>query len=161
MEKECWIIYLSFFCFCICRLTESQIPNQEINLCCDFWLFYRDTADGARGCFDCRCGSFSSFKESSTFYCASCIVWLAPVLIMTRSRLQRCCALCNCAVFVVTVGPCALEYTKMKTADHFWTDPSADELVQRHRIHGGHCRQDSPTKRPTLCVSTATGNTAD
>uniref|UniRef100_A0A4W5L0Y0 Small G protein signaling modulator 1 n=1 Tax=Hucho hucho TaxID=62062 RepID=A0A4W5L0Y0_9TELE len=49
------------------------------------------------------------------------------------------------------VGPCALEYTKMKTADHFWTDPSADELVQRHRIHSGHCRQDSPTKRPALC----------
>ncbi|XP_048677323.2 small G protein signaling modulator 1 isoform X4 [Caretta caretta] len=51
------------------------------------------------------------------------------------------------------VGPCALEYTKMKTADHFWTDPSADELVQRHRIHSSHCRQDSPTKRPALCVS--------
>ncbi|KAK1160099.1 small G protein signaling modulator 1-like isoform X1 [Acipenser oxyrinchus oxyrinchus] len=50
------------------------------------------------------------------------------------------------------VGPCALEYTKMKTADHFWTDPSADELVQRHRIHSGHCRQDSPTKRPALCI---------
>lgn len=55
--------------------------------------------------------------------------------------------------FISPVGPCALEYTKMKTADHFWTDPSADELVQRHRIHGGHCRQDSPTKRPALCVS--------
>ncbi|XP_051887935.1 small G protein signaling modulator 1 [Pristis pectinata] len=50
------------------------------------------------------------------------------------------------------VGPCALEYTKMKTADHFWTDPSADELVQRHRIHSAHCRQDSPTKRPALCI---------
>ncbi|XP_059407209.1 small G protein signaling modulator 1-like [Carassius carassius] len=50
------------------------------------------------------------------------------------------------------VGPCALEYTKMKTADHFWMDPSADELVQRHRIHSGHCRQDSPTKRPALCI---------
>ncbi|TRZ00603.1 hypothetical protein DNTS_016599, partial [Danionella cerebrum] len=50
------------------------------------------------------------------------------------------------------VGPCALEYTKMKTADHFWTDPSADELVQRHRIHSGHLRQDSPTKRPALCI---------
>ncbi|XP_057176704.1 small G protein signaling modulator 1 isoform X2 [Triplophysa rosa] len=48
------------------------------------------------------------------------------------------------------VGPCALEYTKAKTANHFWTDPSADELVQRHRIHSGHCRQDSPTKRPAL-----------
>ncbi|XP_009987902.1 PREDICTED: small G protein signaling modulator 1-like, partial [Tauraco erythrolophus] len=50
------------------------------------------------------------------------------------------------------VGPCALEYTKMKTADHFWTDPSADELVQRHRIHSSHCRQESPTKRPALCI---------
>ncbi|XP_046283237.1 small G protein signaling modulator 1 isoform X3 [Marmota monax] len=50
------------------------------------------------------------------------------------------------------VGPCALEYTKMKTADHFWTDPSADELVQRHRIHSSHLRQDSPSKRPALCI---------
>ncbi|XP_059214545.1 small G protein signaling modulator 1 isoform X2 [Centropristis striata] len=48
------------------------------------------------------------------------------------------------------VGPCALEFTKVKTADHFWTDPSADELVQRHRIHSGHCRQDSPSRRPAL-----------
>ncbi|XP_061656217.1 small G protein signaling modulator 1 isoform X2 [Phyllopteryx taeniolatus] len=48
------------------------------------------------------------------------------------------------------VGPCALEYTQVKTADHFWTDPSADELVQRHRIHSGHCRQDSPSRRPAL-----------
>ncbi|KAG8122718.1 hypothetical protein E2320_018218 [Naja naja] len=48
------------------------------------------------------------------------------------------------------VGPCALDYTKLKTADHFWTDPSADELVQRHRIHGTHSRQDSPSKRPAL-----------
>ncbi|KAM9306623.1 small G protein signaling modulator 1 [Pholidichthys leucotaenia] len=48
------------------------------------------------------------------------------------------------------VGPCALEYTKVKTADHFWTDPSADELVQRHRIHSSHCRTDSPSRRPAL-----------
>lgn len=58
-----------------------------------------------------------------------------------------------CDFLLCAVGPCALEYTKMKTADHFWTDPSADELVQRHRIHSSHCRQDSPTKRPALCVS--------
>ncbi|XP_037089913.1 small G protein signaling modulator 1-like [Pollicipes pollicipes] len=32
------------------------------------------------------------------------------------------------------VGPCALEYTRMKTLDHFWSDPPADELVQRARI---------------------------
>lgn len=29
------------------------------------------------------------------------------------------------------VGPCALDYTKTKTPDHFWTDPPADELVSR------------------------------
>jgi len=27
------------------------------------------------------------------------------------------------------VGPCALEFTRAKTADHYWTDPHADELV--------------------------------
>ncbi|XP_002918070.1 small G protein signaling modulator 2 isoform X1 [Ailuropoda melanoleuca] len=50
------------------------------------------------------------------------------------------------------VGPCALEYTKLKTADHYWTDPSADELVQRHRIWGPPNRQDSPAKRPALGI---------
>ncbi|XP_035155273.1 small G protein signaling modulator 2 isoform X4 [Callithrix jacchus] len=50
------------------------------------------------------------------------------------------------------VGPCALEYTKLKTADHYWTDPSADELVQRHRIRGLPMRQDSPAKRPALGI---------
>ncbi|XP_076364426.1 small G protein signaling modulator 1-like isoform X4 [Tachypleus tridentatus] len=35
------------------------------------------------------------------------------------------------------VGPCALDYSKMKTQDHFWTDPRADELVQRHRLSSG------------------------
>uniref|UniRef100_A0A8C5FRX4 Small G protein signaling modulator 2 n=1 Tax=Gadus morhua TaxID=8049 RepID=A0A8C5FRX4_GADMO len=51
------------------------------------------------------------------------------------------------------VGPCALEYTKLKTSDHFWTDPSANELVQRHRIHGAHRGQDtSPGRRPTLGI---------
>lgn len=54
---------------------------------------------------------------------------------------------------VFIVGPCALEYTKLKTADHYWTDPSADELVQRHRIRGPPNRQDSPAKRPALGVS--------
>lgn len=54
------------------------------------------------------------------------------------------------------VGPCALEYTKLKTSDHFWTDPSANELVQRHRIHGAHRSQDTPAgRRPALGVSVA------
>ncbi|KAF5286575.1 hypothetical protein FQA39_LY16258 [Lamprigera yunnana] len=36
------------------------------------------------------------------------------------------------------VGPCALDYSRTKTADHFWTDPPADELLQRHRISSSH-----------------------
>lgn len=27
------------------------------------------------------------------------------------------------------VGPCALDYSRTKTPDHYWTDPPADELV--------------------------------
>nr|XP_020504676.1 small G protein signaling modulator 2 isoform X2 [Labrus bergylta] len=51
------------------------------------------------------------------------------------------------------VGPCALEYTKLKTSDHFWTDPSANELVQRHRIHGANRGQDTATgRRPALGI---------
>uniref|UniRef100_A0A8C9TXX1 Small G protein signaling modulator 2 n=1 Tax=Scleropages formosus TaxID=113540 RepID=A0A8C9TXX1_SCLFO len=51
------------------------------------------------------------------------------------------------------VGPCALEYTKLKTSDHFWTDPSANELVQRHRIHGAHRGQDTTQgRRPALGI---------
>ncbi len=36
------------------------------------------------------------------------------------------------------VGPCASDYSRTKTVDHFWSDPPADELVQRHRISSGH-----------------------
>lgn len=32
------------------------------------------------------------------------------------------------------VGPCALEYSRAKTADHFWTDPPADELVRSYLL---------------------------
>lgn len=47
------------------------------------------------------------------------------------------------------VGPCALDYTRAKTPDHFWTDPPADELIQRHRISSGH--PTPPTyRRPIL-----------
>ncbi|XP_069083131.1 small G protein signaling modulator 2 isoform X2 [Pleurodeles waltl] len=60
---------------------------------------------------------------------------------------------CGSILASLLVGPCTFEYTKLKTADHFWTDPSADELVQRHRIHGAHSRQDSsPSKRPALGI---------
>lgn len=64
---------------------------------------------------------------------------------------------CGPILASLLVGPCALEYTKLKTADHYWTDPSADELVQRHRIHGAHGRQDSPCKRPALGVGIYSG----
>ena len=69
---------------------------------------------------------------------------------VTISMRDKCC-------FDNLVGPCALDYTRMKTPDHFWTDPPADELVQRHRIHssGNHhipaAHSDSP-KRPGLQV---------
>ena len=36
------------------------------------------------------------------------------------------------------MGPCALEFTRVKTSDHLWTDPHADELVQRHRMHNSN-----------------------
>lgn len=32
------------------------------------------------------------------------------------------------------VGPCALDYSRTKTADHFWTDPPADELVGQQSL---------------------------
>ncbi|XP_023018015.2 small G protein signaling modulator 1 isoform X2 [Leptinotarsa decemlineata] len=47
------------------------------------------------------------------------------------------------------VGPCALNYSRMKTQDHFWTDPPADELVQRHRISSAHSTPPS-VRRPIL-----------
>ncbi|CAF0973038.1 unnamed protein product [Didymodactylos carnosus] len=45
-------------------------------------------------------------------------------------------------------GPCALEFTKMKTTDHFWSDPPAAEIVQRHRMHS--TRQTSSKLSPKL-----------
>ena len=41
----------------------------------------------------------------------------------------------------------------MKTPDSYWSDPTADELVQRHRIHSGLFQQTSVTttsQRPQL-----------
>lgn len=47
------------------------------------------------------------------------------------------------------VGPCALDFSRTKTPDHFWSDPPADELVQRHRISSGHATPPS-VRRPIL-----------
>ncbi|KAL5276338.1 SGSM2 family protein [Megaselia abdita] len=41
------------------------------------------------------------------------------------------------------VGPCALEFSRAKTPDYFWSDPHADELVQRHRISSGNISNPS------------------
>ncbi|KAL7021734.1 hypothetical protein ACKWTF_012000 [Chironomus riparius] len=48
------------------------------------------------------------------------------------------------------VGPCALEYSKAKTLDHFWTDPTANDLVQRHIIPSQTTPQSS--RRPMLNI---------
>lgn len=40
----------------------------------------------------------------------------------------------GCILSSLLVGPCALDYSRVKSADVFWSDPPADELVQRHRI---------------------------
>ncbi|XP_065363899.1 small G protein signaling modulator 2 [Calliphora vicina] len=47
------------------------------------------------------------------------------------------------------VGPCALEFTRAKTVDHYWSDPPADELVQRHRISSGN-RTPPTCHRPII-----------
>ena len=47
----------------------------------------------------------------------------------------------------------------MKTPDSYWTDPTADELVQRHRIHSGLFQQTpsmtTSTSRPRLAAKKA------
>jgi hypothetical protein len=48
------------------------------------------------------------------------------------------------------VGPCALEYSRAKTPDHYWTDPPADELVQRHRISSLSHSTSQTKGRPML-----------
>ncbi|KAJ2942782.1 hypothetical protein O0L34_g14969 [Tuta absoluta] len=47
------------------------------------------------------------------------------------------------------VGPCALEYSKAKAPACFWTDPAAEELVQRHRMSAGTTTPPS-VRRPIL-----------
>ncbi|XP_054711478.1 small G protein signaling modulator 1-like [Uloborus diversus] len=56
---------------------------------------------------------------------------------------------CGQILASLLVGPCALDYSKMKTGDHFWTDPPADELVQRHRLSTGPSTPPLP-RRPAL-----------
>lgn len=57
------------------------------------------------------------------------------------------------------VGPCALEYTRLKTCDHYWSDPPADELVQRARIsavpYSSPSTPSASSRRPGLHHSTS------
>lgn len=57
------------------------------------------------------------------------------------------------------VGPCALDYTKIKTQDQYWTDPPADELVQRHRISSSICSPNPATANNSMTATTAMGTT--
>lgn len=47
------------------------------------------------------------------------------------------------------VGPCALDFSRAKSPEMFWSDTPADELVQRHRISSGQQPMPSCT-RPIL-----------
>lgn len=76
-------------------------------------------------------------------------------------KIQEKCRWSFSVVRCPSVGPCSLEYSRMKIPDHYWTDPSADELVQRHRIHSGSSYRVLPAtggaivgspKRPGLQV---------
>lgn len=56
----------------------------------------------------------------------------------------------GCILSSLLVGPCALEFTKTKMADHYWTDPHADELVQRHRISSGRRSSSVSSRAPII-----------
>lgn len=69
---------------------------------------------------------------------------------------------CGSILSSLLVGPCALEYSRAKTPDHYWTDPPADELVQRHRISSGHptpptCRRPMFNFKRSLNTSSEDG----
>uniref|UniRef100_A0AAR5Q3Z1 RUN domain-containing protein n=2 Tax=Dendroctonus ponderosae TaxID=77166 RepID=A0AAR5Q3Z1_DENPD len=58
------------------------------------------------------------------------------------------------------VGPCALDYSRTKSIEHFWTDPPADELVKMHRISSGHSTPP-PVRRPILNFGRSLNTSSD
>ena len=50
--------------------------------------------------------------------------------------------------FLLTDGPCSLDFSKMKTPDNSYNDPTAQELVQRHRIYSGASPHSNVHVRP-------------
>lgn len=72
-----------------------------------------------------------------------CLTKIVDHIVANADRFYACYALVADPVdgpifSSLLVGPCALEYTRMKTCDHLWTDPNADELLQRHRMHSSY-----------------------
>uniref|UniRef100_A0A1I7XZL9 Rab-GAP TBC domain-containing protein n=1 Tax=Steinernema glaseri TaxID=37863 RepID=A0A1I7XZL9_9BILA len=55
-------------------------------------------------------------------------------------------------IAAMLVGPCALDYSMLRTVENGWSDPTADELVQRHRIHSCASIPSPSPKRPSLSV---------
>ncbi|CAG9770806.1 unnamed protein product [Ceutorhynchus assimilis] len=58
------------------------------------------------------------------------------------------------------VGPCALDYSRTKSVEQFWTDPPADELVKMHRISSGHSTPPS-VRRPILNFGRSLNTSSD
>ncbi|XP_066255569.1 small G protein signaling modulator 1-like isoform X1 [Euwallacea similis] len=58
------------------------------------------------------------------------------------------------------VGPCALDYSRTKSVEHFWTDPPADELVKMHRISSSHSTPPS-VRRPILNFGRSLNTSSD
>ena len=55
------------------------------------------------------------------------------------------------------VGPCALEFTKIKTTCHSWSDLPANELVQRHKISScGSTASSTSVSSPAASGTAAT-----
>lgn len=53
-------------------------------------------------------------------------------------------------------GLSALDYTKTKTPDHFWSDPPAEELIERRAAKGDQRRhQKHPNSSLTVCTPSA------
>ena len=53
-------------------------------------------------------------------------------------------------------GLSALDYTKTKTPDHFWSDPPAEELIERRAAKGDARRhQKHPNSSLTVCTPSA------
>lgn len=92
MEKECWIIYLSSFAFVFVGSQKVKFPTRKLISAVIFDCFIETLPMVHVGVLIADVDLSAHLKSlCSTFYRASCIVWLAPVLIMTRSRLQRFC----------------------------------------------------------------------